>query len=318
MKKKIIITVSLISLILISYFAYIFLSYSNTQKKNNKLIAYCSQNNTKECYTKMFELLLPELLIYNVQKDKKELALLKYDKTPTWNTFLTYEQSDAFVVFYSIALHTPINITDYQNRVSKYFQLKLYELHQIENKQLKENQQNLLNLLDELRQNKQKIVLKLDILNLNNDFFSKILEYKDVINGFLIFLHLDNPRDIIEAKKFLKQINKNYVLTSRNSDYGNGDVLFLNTTNMYKEKSNINTKYYNGYIYDSTLILSFINKELIDEYKISMQQNTDKVYTGEKVHGHRPLYKTPKSDINWVVTITEIIKDKLKKYRYEK
>lgn len=314
MKKKMLISIFLIFLLLVLYFVCSIGVYIARQKQNESMIEYCAQSNTKECYTRMFELMLPKILICNAQKDGKELSLATYDKTPVWYSSLIYELSGAFVSFYSQVLHTPINIVEYQSKLAETSNLQIYEFRQLENELLEETRQELFEQFDKFRTDKKKIVLKLDILNFDSKFFEKILSYSDIINGFLVFFHLENTRDIVESQKILEKVNNGYVLVARNSDYGDADAKFLNLHGFYKSKKIIPTSYYRGYVYDSTMILSFVNKNLIDDYQISLQQNTDKFYTGEKVNGHRPMYKTPKSDIHWVVTVTEIVKQKFKQW----
>lgn len=314
MKKKMLMAIFLIFLLVLSYFVCSIGVYLVRQKQNKSMIEYCSQNNTEECYTRMFELMLPKMLIFNAQKYEKELSLAKYDKTPVWYSSLIYELSDAFVSFYSQVLHTPKKIVEYQSKLEETSSIKVYDFRQLEGAQLEETRQELLEQLDKFKTDNKKIVLKLDILNFDSKFFEKILSYSDIINGFLIFFHIENTSDIVEAQKTLEKINTNYVLIARNSDYGNADSGFLNHYIFYKSKKIIPTCYHKGYVYDSTMILSFVNKNLIDNYNVSLRQNTDKFYTGEKVNGHRPMYKTPKSDIHWVVTLTEIVKQKFKQW----
>ena len=143
MKKKMLIIICFICIIFISYLLYEGFSYFSIQNENKKKIEYCSQNNSSDCYTKMFELLVPKLLIYNAQKNGKEISLVKVDKTPTWYPFFVYEQSDAFFNLYSKQLHNPIKNTSYRDKICEFFKLRFFEFIQTEKQDFEESQTDL-------------------------------------------------------------------------------------------------------------------------------------------------------------------------------
>ena len=117
MKKKVFWSFLIIILISISYVIFTFAEYMYTQKSNEKMVAYCSQNDSDECYKRMFERLLPNLLIHNVKNDGKELSLAKVDKTPAWVPFLAYDNLYAFIRFFDFSLHFPIGHNFYEYKL---------------------------------------------------------------------------------------------------------------------------------------------------------------------------------------------------------
>ena len=302
--------------LLIIIFLYLVFEVSNyfcVQKNNEKLVSYCSVNETKECYHKMFERILPELLVNDVFAEDKALSLVKLDKTPVFNTSYVYKKSSEFVYFFDKSLHSPITHTIYEDKIEEKFKLNVFSFSYDSEKQKNDKLSEMFDFFNYCRETGRSVALKIDVRTLNNKLINEILEYSDVINGLLIILHLEQQSDIIESKNVLKLINNKYVLTSRNSDYGDAGSLHLNPRNLYKAKKIIPTKYYRGVLYDSTLILSYVNKNIVDKYNISLLQNTENLYTGKKVNGHRSFYAVEKSDVHWAVTITEKFRQLLKK-----
>lgn len=313
MKKKIFVSFLIIIFVALFYGAFTFVSYIFTQKTNEKMVEYCLQNNSDDCYKRMFERLLPRLLIYNVKKDGKELPLSKVDKTPTWVPFLAYSEADAFIRFFDFSLHFPIGHIFYETKLREKYGFPTIEIAYWTDADKGDAYSTLFQVLDDYKKKNKKLFLKIDVSTLSEDFAKKLIEYNDILTGILLYVHLEKTSDVVLIKNILDILDETFVLTSRNSDYGDGDTLFINTRNIYKLKKEISSKYYDGFLYNNTLILSLINKNLIDSSALYINQNTDALYTGEKVKGHRAIYKTPKSDIHWVVTITGIFKQLLNK-----
>lgn len=314
MKKKVILSFLIIILVAISYVTFTLAEYMNTQKTNEKMVEYCSQTNTEDCYKRMFERLLPNLLINNIKKDGKELSLSKVDKSPTWVPFLAYSEADAFIRFFDFSLHYPIGHNFYETKLREKYGFQTIEIAYWTDFDKGDAYSTLFQILDDYKKKNKKLFLKIDVSTLNIDFAEKLIEYKDVLTGLLFYVHMEKASDVIVIKNILDSLSESFILTSRNSDYGDGDALFINPRNTYKLKKDVSTKYYDGFLYDNTMILSLINKKLIDSSSIYLKQNTDVLYTGEKVKGHREIYKTPKSDIHWAVTVTEIVKQKYKRW----
>lgn len=125
----------------------------------------------------------------------------------------------------------------------------------------------------------------------------EIIKNVDKITGFNLAMHIRTPYQIIERKPLLDEINKNFILVSRNTL----------STNDRPEKY-YDSKYYQGKISDGVIYFSYINKNLVDKYEISNTQNTDKYYTKKKVTNLFDIEDVPFQDISWVVTYTEKIK----------
>ena len=313
MKKKIFISFLIIILVALSYGAFTFVSYIYAQKINENMVEYCSQNNSDDCYKRMFERLLPRLLIHNVKKDGKELSLSKVDKSPTWVPFLAYSEADAFIRFFDFSLHFPIGHNFYETKLREKYGFPTIEIAYWTDTDKGDAYSTLFQILEDYKKKNKKLFLKIDVSSLNEDFVKKLIEYNDILTGILFYVHIEKTSDVVLIRNILDILDETFVLTSRNSDYGDGDTLFINTRNIYKLKKEVSSKYYDGFLYNNTLILSLINKKLIDSTSLYLSQNTDVLYTGEKVKGHRAIYKTPKSDIHWAVTIMEIIKYLFKK-----
>lgn len=296
MKKTFIVILILFSILFLFFVCSIGV-YLFKQKHNGKMISYCSENDSKACYVQMFELLLPELVIYNIQKDNQELALVKFSRTPAWVPHIALQTVETFLILHNKPLYIPIDI------ILQEWNTEIFEYELSPSKLQNDSQDEFWKQLNKLKSSNKKAFIQLDVLDLDNEFCEKVMEYSDIITGFLVFLHIENANNIIESQKILKTIEEKYVLTSRNSYYNDLSIPKL-----------ISTRYYKGLVYDSTLALSFVNKNSIDNYQISPQQNTDKIYRGEKVHGHRSIHKIPKGDIHWTVTVTETVKQKYKQW----
>ena len=56
------------------------------------------------------------------------------------------------------------------------------------------------------------------------------------------------------------------------------------------------------------MYLSYVNKDLVDSYKISWQQYTDKYYRDKKVSRLVYTEQVPNNDVSWVITFIEKVK----------
>lgn len=291
--KKIFMIILILFSILFLFFICSVGTYLFKQEQNEKMISYCSKNDGKDCYARMFELLSSDLVIYNVQKDNKELKLVKFDVNPAWIPFLALQKSYAFLRLYDKQTYISTNT------IQEKYKITVYEYNQSEDK----SQENFFEQLNQFKSINKKCFLELTLLNPDNEFFEKLMEYSDNICGLLIFINIEHTNNMIETYKAPNTLKGGYILTARNSYY---DVM-LSIPRL------IPTRYYKGLIYDSTMVLSYINKDLVDNYQVSFKQNTDDFYKGEKVQGHRSLNKIPKGDVPFVVTVSEILKQKLKR-----
>ena len=159
-------------------------------------------------------------------------------------------------------------------------------------------------LLDSLKAKKEKAVLYLNLKRLEGRFIEHLFSsYSDLISGFNLSIEIDNIEQMQNAIKLLDKINEKFILVSRSTIQGENLVC-----NSY------DTKYYRGDICGDVLLLSYVNKKEVDEYSISLQQDTRKYFSGKRVRYFKPEFELPESDIHWAVMATEIVKQKYKKW----
>ena len=320
MKKKLLgIVIGILALSFL-YFTIVFASYFHRQNENQKMLEYCAQNNTKECYTRMFELLLPKMLINNVWVDNIEIDLVKLDHTSRIDAanalnkadnligYGVYKDTDFEVEYsrlfnnYSYAFDCGLQTFNTGDKLCKFYsECIASDAFLILNQQSSGKIHTLEQKLKELDLWDKKVFIKMDVAEADVIALPEIIKNADKITGFNIGLHIRTPKSIIEKITLLNQINEKFVLVSRNSIFVDDNL----------DSEIIYSKYYNGIIKDGVMYLSYINKDLVNKYKVSMIQNTDKYYKKQNVA--RLFYTTqvPLSDISFVVTITEKLKQLL-------
>lgn len=284
------------------FFIFEFSIYEYTQAKNKENISKeCLYPDTEKCSKSAFELLLPKMLIHNAEKDKKQLNFAKFGASPLWHPFYNFKISNEYV-HYSEFYNKPLveqNNDYYKFLINDFYGIGIQNFKISKSNSKEQIQKSFFNSIQKIKETNKKAILQLDLKKYDEKFINTIFdEYTDTITGINLFWEFDNYNEILNFLKLLDKINENYVLVSRTSQ--------LESYN----KLAIETKYYKGNIYDATIILSYVNKKQLDKYNISMQQNTDKILSGEKIKFFRPFVSTPKSDIHWTVTITEIFKEK--------
>lgn len=284
------------------FFIFEFSIYEYTQAKNKKnILKECLYPDTRECSKSAFELLLPKMLIYNAEKDKKPLNFAKFGSSPVWHPFYNFKISNEYI-HYSEFQNEPLveqNNDYYKFLINDFYGINIQNFKFSESKLKEQTQKSFFSSMQRIKETNKKAILQLDLKKYDEKFINKIFyEYTDTITGINLFWKFDNYNEMLNCLKLLDKINENYILVSRTSQ--------LESYN----KLAIETKYYKGDIYDSTFVLSYVNKNQLDKYNISMQQNTDRIFNGEKIKFFRPFVAIPKSDIHWTVTITEIFKEK--------
>lgn len=275
-----------------------FFIYFNSQSSNEKNIGYCSVNHTDDCYSQMFELLLPNLLFNNAKISGVELKFANFD-LPIYYPYVAMQKSQV-----GICLFDDLKLNKF-NFFKRY--LKDYKNFNVKNILNEENKHNeLITFLNTLKENEYKAYVDISLKNMEPRIFEEILNYSDNISAIIVTINVEKMENIINSKKILQNISKNFVLVARSLDYGyrNGDFI-------YKTPFYIKSEYFKGKIYGSELYLVYINKNMIDDYSISLSQNTAKVFTGEKLRYNQSIFKMTPSNISTIVTITEFIKQKM-------
>lgn len=327
MKKKFLVFIIVISILLSLFVISDFLIYFVKQKYNMNNRAYCYQNNTDKCYTSTFELLLPKILINEVYIKGLEHDLIKLEMASRIDSAYALWRSDALIGYgvYTNA-HYEEEYSKLFNRYSyaydcgiPYFNTKtplckfgseciasddFLIFDQVSSKKV----HSLSEKIKELNLENKKVFIKMDIAEADIVGIPEILKNSKNITGFSLALHIKKPKDIIDRLPLLDEINKDFVLVARNSIYFDSNIGF------FRPK----TKYYKGIICDKIFYLSYINKNIIDSYKISMQQNTDKYYKKKSVIRLMSAKQIPYNDISYVVTITEKVKEYFKKHQRKK
>ena len=316
MKSRIILSCILSFILLVFlYFSLEFISYEKAQKVNTKRLSYCRENNDSDCYKQMFELILPKLLIYDAIAYNQKLTFAKIDNSMIWYPFYIFDNTSYFISLYDVSIHSPIDNKLYEDNVGSVFKHKIFKLGYNSDSEKEEQINKLTKLLGKIRNENSKIILEIDIKGLDKELFSKLIEYTDVIEGYIILLHMNSTNNIIDASQILDKINQDYILIGRNTELATANSWVLLNKNKYNIRYTIDSKYYEGYLCNSMLILSFAKKDLFDNYHISIIQDTDKIYKGENVLFYRSIYETPKSNIHYTVTITEMIKQQIRKWK---
>ena len=311
-----------VSISVIVYFTVELLIYINRQKDNKSKISYCIQNNTDECFNRAFELLLPKILINEVFINRVEHNLIKLEYTSRIDSAYALWLSDVLLgygvyndmhyeeeyaqIFKKPAYAFDCGISHFQpyNPLCKFESECIASDSFLINNQISSKRiHSLSEKINELKLNNKKIFIKMDIAEGDIVGIPEILKNYKNITGFTVALHIRKPKDIIDRLHLLDEINKNFVLVSRTT-------LFFDSNNLaYIPK----TKYYKGMLNDRVMYLSYINKNIINSYKISMLQNTDKYYKQNSTIGLYIKNQIPYSDISFIVTLTEKIKSILYK-----
>ena len=327
MKKKFWCAFLSIFVIVLLYFSTSLLFYLNRQNENVGMLDFCSQTDSEECYTRMFEMLLPKILIHNVWIDGVEIDLVKLDKTSR------VDSANALHIASNLIGYGVYRDTHYEEEYSRLFNAYSYafdcgvknfvpedklckfssecvgsddflimdqvssgKIHTLENK-LKE-----LGLLDK------KVFIKMDVAEADVVVLPEIIKNADKITGINVALHIRSPKAILDRLSLLDSLNEKFVLVARNTPFfDENDVSEI-----------INSKYYKGTLNDRVLYLSYVNKDIIDKSELLFLQNTDKYYKKKNVA--RLFYTTqiPLSDISLYVTVNEKLKNFFKLGKTEK
>ncbi|MCR5261614.1 MAG: hypothetical protein K6C94_07220 [Candidatus Gastranaerophilales bacterium] len=335
----------IILLIFFVFLLYIILrvaDYFYTQHLNEQSIKMCQRNNERcdidtqnpfvikkfkpaissiedknSCFCKMYNLLLPRLLVYKTFADGKPVKLLRV----SWDSYITpitaIENSDA-VITYGI-------LTDilYEDNLSQLYKKPLYTydcgvtsidgltkgynpyitfgsecigtdkfiLTQFGQKSSKKVH-SLGQKLKELKLEDKKIYLKMDIAGAEIDVLPDIPNYADNLTGMSIVIRAVDTDRLIAFDKILQAFDKDFVLVARNAIRA-------------ESYSGCKCRYF-GEDISTVLSLTYINKNLIDKKYLPLKQdyNTKENYiTIGGLYASIPDYK-----ISWVVPFSEHLK----------
>ena len=283
-----------------------YISYCSEKYKYTKIppIKYSPGNDG--CYEKMYQLLLPELLIYKAKYKGKPLDIhciaqmypVPYQVIKDSDVILSWglgdyddiEFENNVLRLYKIPVYAfDCGITDkdvkrYYNKIgSKNLHIQRECLnsdkyiditHQISSKKIHSFGQK----IEELNLKNKKISLKLGI--------PEVCEY---IDDILKYKNLFSPLFIVDNTTLTKKLNKDFILVSRH-----------HSENIPKiEKRKI--KYFNS-MTDKKITLVYVNKNILDNYYMPINQE-DKI--------SKQIYNTklPKNKIDSIVVLYKKFKD---------
>ena len=286
----------------------------NTDHIENEFVGVI--NSPKSCYCRMYTLILPRLLVYKVKHNKKDLQFIR----PAHNEYvvptIALENADAFLCY---GVGDDIN---FEYVVSNLYKKNTYAydcgVRDINKKNedlffgseciglddfiLKEMGQvssgkihSFGEKLKELKLEDKKVFLKMDIAGADLDVMPDILNYHKNLTGFSLVIRLNNPRNIVQYNNLLKDIENNFVLVARNE---------------LASKRYCNCDYKNKDL-ATTISLTYINKEFVDEKYMPLKQNYNENSNYKQLYF--PYNYMPKFEINWILILSEKIKSLLEK-----
>lgn len=282
-----------IIIILLFLLLFSVIVYNLEQKKIDKNCStskedvYNGFTNPSSCYARMYKKLIPHFLIYDASIKGMSLKFIKLG-TPIYGTYIVpeyaLEQSNA-VLGYGIEddISFEEQYSDIYNKNSYGYDCGVRNIL-IKNKKCHFKSECLGNdeyilkwkkqtsskhihsfggNISKLGLNGKKYFVKMDIAGAEYDVIDNILKYSNNITGLTIVIHMPKADKILLADKLLGKIEKNFILVERYSHPN--PFLKLHNANI----SCPNTK---GTFYEN-VTLSYINKNLVDKYKISWNQN---------------------------------------------
>lgn len=345
-KRTLVLFLVSFSLAILVFSIYIFVQvaiYLNFQHKNYLMKDECNSSEYTEkqrikepkgCYNRMYSLLLPELLIYNVKfKDNRKVEFYAIDSDSSYLVphFVT-KDSDA-LIGYGVG-----QTCHFEDNFAKFFQKRTYAFDCAHNSVPCINAQfepeciatdkymlkdpndywvrkrgeqissgKIHYFKDKLKQLKlsdKKVYLKMDIAGAEDEALPEILENSDNIVAISVIMHIDNAKNLVDKIETLKLLNEKFFLVTRR------DIAIPEVDETIKKRHRkfIPLKYMKG-IVDTRLSLTYINKNLVDKYYIPLNQDSNESHIELDPYIDNVIYY-PESGISWVV----VVADKFKKW----
>ena len=277
--------------VLVNYF-----NYKNYQKELLKDVSVCSVSNDDyydaekgiiNCYTKMYELAVPHLLVNKAFSNKRPLALefllpsymcpkIALEKSDALMGYGVFRDIDAEIM-YSNSYDKPsyafdCGISDFKitNKLCHFEsscigtdEFILKEENQISSGKIHTFGQK----LKELGLEDKKVFIKMDIAGAEAKVLPDILKYSDNITGMSICFHFKSANQIYKNIEVIKKLKENFVLVAR-ADHS------------YRRINKKKCKYVNN-SFAEMVVLSFVNKNLINKYYIDWNQTSIQTYNPE-------------------------------------
>ena len=313
---KILFAIFLFCILYISYYCIDYFLYYKNSIKNIKSCEqsqddYWDEKCEKDsCYIKMYNLLLPKLLTYSAKINSQpiktrmyypcyvlsDIALEKADALIGYGVFFDALAEEQFVYEYDKPAYAfDCGIPFFKTRHKKcIFESSCIGTDDFILKE--ENQNSSGNIhsfgqkLKELGFENKKVFIKMDIAGAETEVLPDILKYSDNITGMSITFRLTDTKKIIKSFDILDSINEDFILIARANHFSEN----------HKEKK---SKYLNGEI-PAVIVLSYINKNLIDEYSLNW---VDKPIINDNIDKNN-IHTVPKGIIKKQIILLERIK----------
>lgn len=323
MKKKLFYIFTGLFLTIIIYASYCVFEYVSVQKHNQKEINFCSNEN-RDCYNKMFELLLPKMLIHKVKIDSKTPELLRLDWSARLLSDYALSKADVLISYgvgyditfennYAKIFHKPVYSFDCGISVPPkleagcYFYSECIETNdfavEFPNQTISNKVHKYTQMLEKLKLTDKKVFIKMDIAGAEKAALPQIIDNSDNITGLTIAFYFNNVESIIESLPILDKLNEKFILLSRNS-------LQFTTCPV-----DIQSKYYKGGPCNYLFVFSYVNKNIVDKEEISWIQKTTNLYKYKSIDENK-YYPIIDNNISLVVVLVEKLKQlKAKLYK---
>ena len=316
---------SLILIVIISLLAIFvnYFNYKNYQKELFESVPVCSVSNDDyydaekgivNCYSKMYENIITYLLVNKAFVKNKPLQYTILPPSYVCSNF-ALEQADAMIgygVFGNIDAEEKYSKTynkhsySFDCGISKFEvsderchfesscigtdEFILKEENQVSSGKIHTFGQK----LKELGFQDKKVFIKMDIAGAEGYVLEDVIKYSKNITGMSIVFRLKSAKEIYNDIKILKLLQKDFVLVAR------ADHSFQSIN---KKKCR--------YMHDSfseVIVLSFVNKNLVDKYYIDWNQTSIQTYNPDlNWEKHEP------TSIDKVVILDKKIKNLFKK-----
>lgn len=293
MEKKLLIAVSMLTLALLVFLSGVFV-YAFKQEKNKSKIEFCNKFPSKSgCYKSAFDLMAPKLLVYKIKTSKNEGNIILERNFSRIVPKILFDESDVLLGYgiskdiefeqnYSLFFNKPsygfdcgvesikINAPNCKFKsecigTDKFIktnlgQISSKKIHSFDDK------------IKELKLENKKIFVKLSFsLDGEYEVLEDILKHSNQITGINIALQINDTKKIQTAIKMLELLDKDFVLVSRNAST-------IHKNDKDKFGSYINSSTYNGYLGYNLFFLTFANKNILNDYSISLNQNDSLIY----------------------------------------
>ncbi|MCR5260974.1 MAG: hypothetical protein K6C94_03975 [Candidatus Gastranaerophilales bacterium] len=313
--------------------------YLYNQVQNEKSVDYCSKHLEKfviasnkeksdvslkntnsvvcdkdSCFCKMYDLLLPYLLVYKVKNNGKPLKLIRISWDSYVSPVIALQKADA-ILSYGIAwdIH-------YEDKISRFFKKNTYAfdcgISTIDNLLTEPNPylffksecigtdkfivtergqkssqkiHTFSQKLKELNLENKKIYLKMDIAGAEIEVLPEILKYADNLTGMSVVIRLESTDRLIKFRDILKQFDKDFILIARN---GIRDESVDNCKCAYVKNE-----------FSNAISLTYINKKFADEKHLPLKQTNSE--PKEYLQINDIFHAFPEYSIDWEVAAAE-------------